>query len=146
MDSNEYLTQRVDDQIDWYDRKSAGSQKAYKRLRVLEIALAGLIPFLTGYVEAWQGSVKFAIGLMGVVVAVIAGVLSLYKFQENWVQYRSTCESLRSEKFLYQTQSAPYNTDQAFPLFVQKVETLLSKETSAWSQYITQQEKPVTPA
>ncbi len=29
----EYFQQRLDDQIDWYDNKSAANQKAFKRLR-----------------------------------------------------------------------------------------------------------------
>ncbi len=38
---------------------------------------------------------------IGALVAVIEGAQQLYKFQENWISYRSTCEALRHERYLY---------------------------------------------
>ncbi len=50
MTQEEYLQERVDDQIEWHDKKSAWNQKCYKRLRILEIVAAASIPFLTGLI------------------------------------------------------------------------------------------------
>ncbi len=36
MSPDEYLAQRLDDQIHWYDRKSQQNQKYFKRLRMIE--------------------------------------------------------------------------------------------------------------
>ncbi len=44
----EYLENRLKDQIDWYDKKSQTNQKFFKRLRLLEILAAAVIPFLAG--------------------------------------------------------------------------------------------------
>ncbi|MFN0119244.1 MAG: DUF4231 domain-containing protein [Blastocatellia bacterium] len=140
MTPDEFMTERVDDQIEWYGKKSGASQRAYKRLRLCEIAGAASIPFLTAYVEIQ--SVKFLVGALGVMIAVISGVLTLYKHQENWLRYRGTCEELKSERMLFLTQTAPYDTADAFPLFVHKVEALLAGETKGWIQYITAKDKP----
>jgi len=94
MDEAEYLKQRVDDQIDWYDRKSQSNQKGFKRLRVIEIAVATLIPLLAGYAGE-SAHLDAAIGGLGLLVAVLASVVSVYQFQENWTEYRVTCEALR---------------------------------------------------
>ncbi len=136
MTPDEYLSQRIDDQIGWYDRKSAINQHMYKRLRAVEILAAALIPFLTGYVDLWGGKLKAVVGLLGVAIAVISGLQFLYKYQENWVKYRSTAEALRSEKLLFLTQSPPYNTPDAFHLFVAKAESIFANETGNWAQYI----------
>jgi Protein of unknown function (DUF4231) len=40
---------RLEDQITWYDRKSQSAQHIYKRLKVLEIFAAAIIPFLAGF-------------------------------------------------------------------------------------------------
>lgn len=141
MTPEEYLSQRVDDQIAWYNQKSAQNQRMYKRLRAYEILAAALIPFLTGYVHMLEGKVKFLVGALGVSVAFVSSVQALYKHQENWVQYRSTGEALKSEKHLYLTQAPPYDTPDAFTLFVQRAEGLLTKETSGWTQHITAQSK-----
>jgi len=61
---------------------------------------------------------------------------SLYKYQENWVAYRSTCESLKHEKYLYNTKSTPYQGKDSFNLLVQRVEMLISQENSSWAEML----------
>lgn len=99
MDAQRYLSERVDDQIKWYGNKSSRNKRAHHLLRIVEIVAAALIPSLTGYVDEKTGGVKLAVGLLGVIVAVAAGLLALYKLQENWLQYRATYEALKHEKF-----------------------------------------------
>ena len=142
MTRDEYLEQRLDDQIDWYDRKSGWNQRWYKRLQVVLLVASATIPFLSGYVSdapvAEPGTpwIKIAIGLLGVAIAAIAAILGLYNFQENWIKYRTTCESLKKEKFKFLTQVSPYDGDSAFPLLVEHVEGLISKENTDWSQQL----------
>jgi Protein of unknown function (DUF4231) len=132
----QYIEQRLDDQISWYDRKSGANQLWFKRLRFAEIVAAAIIPFLSGFAG---GSllIKIAIGALGVVVAVIASLLALLRLQEHWISYRTTAEALKTEKFLFLTQTQPYDTGNAFHLLVQRVEALLSKESAQWIQSIT---------
>lgn len=142
MNQEEYLKQRLDDQIDWYDRKSSWNQKWYKRLQVILLVAAATIPFLSGYVsevpaaESGLPWVKISIGLLGVAIAAIAAVLGLYNFQENWIKYRTTCESLKKEKYKFLTGVLPYDDDNAFTLLVEHVEGLISKENTDWSQQL----------
>ena len=141
----EYIEQRLNDQIGWYDRKSTANQRWFKRLRFAEIVAATTIPFLSGFADK-SSSIKIAIGALGVFVAVIASVLGLLQLQVRWMQYRATAELLRKEKFLFLTQTDPYNKDDAFHLFVQRVEALLSKENSEWAQSVMKPPKAETPA
>lgn len=143
MTPDEYVENRLDDQIGWYDRKSLSNQWAFKKLRIAEIVFAALIPFLSGIgVSIPQARVYVAIivGVLGVCVTVIAGILALGQHQENWIEYRTTCESLKKEKFLFQTQVEPYDSEDAFHLLVQRVETLVSKENTNWAQYMMKPE------
>jgi len=132
----QYIEQRLDDQIGWYDRKSGANQLWFKRLRFAEIVAAAIIPFLSGFAG---GSlfIKIAIGALGVVVAVIASLLALLRFQEHWISYRATAEALKTEKFLFLTQTQPYDTGDAFHFLVQRAEALLSKESAQWIQSMT---------
>lgn len=139
MNPEEYMQNRVDDQINWYDKKSQRHQRWYKQLRFVEILAAASIPFLSGYIRPDLPAIKFTVGLLGVVIAVLAGVTSLNRFQENWVEYRTTCESLRHEKYLFQTGVEPYNVDNPFSLFVKRIESLISKENINWAQTIKPQ-------
>lgn len=129
----EYFEQRLDDQIDWFDAKSQSNQKTYKRLRLIEIVAAACIPLLAGFGHG-QWSISLAVGVLGLVVAVIAGIMSLYRFQENWTEYRAAAETLKQERFLYLTRTFPYVSDKAFELLVQRVESILQRERSEWVQ------------
>jgi hypothetical protein len=133
MEENDYLKERVDDQIAWYDRKSQSAQRGFKALRIAEIIGAATLPFLAPYAKEAIAT-RFAIGAIGVALAIGAGLLSLYQLQERWLEYRTTCESLRHEKYLFLTRSEPYDADRAFPLFVNRIESLISRENSGWAQ------------
>lgn len=134
MTPEDYIEQRVVDQINWYDSKSQKSQKWFKRIRALEIISASSIPLFAGFGQGEPWSI-ILIGILGAVVAILASLLSLNQFQENWIEYRTTCESLKHEKYLFLTRTEPYDEEDPFGLFVQRIESLISKENSAWSQY-----------
>ncbi len=132
MEEHEYFEQRLDDQINWYDKKSGANQKAFKRLRLIEIVTAATIPLLAGFSQG-SPEIPVAIGIAGMIVTIVAGVLALYRFQENWHEYRAASESLKQEKYLYIARALPYNGEQPFELLVQRVEALLSSETNHWA-------------
>lgn len=134
MNDDDYITSRVDDQIGWYDKKSQSAQCWFKWFRGAEIIAAASIPLIAGFATD-PFPVTLVLGLLGASIAVISALISLNQLQENWTEYRTTCESLKHEKFLYMTKAEPYHEDEPFRLFVQRVESLISKENSAWSQY-----------
>lgn len=132
MDQGQYLQDRVEVQIKWYDDNSNSNQCWFKTLRFIEIVSAAMIPFIAGYIDSIQyGTV--IIGFLGVLIAICAGMASLNKYQENWLIYRTTCEALTHEKILFTTGTKPYDGD-AFNQFVERVESLLSKENKLWAR------------
>lgn len=134
MNTEQYMQERVDDQIEWYDRKSGSNQKWFKRLQVLVLISAATIPFLSGYIGEDDAWINILIGMLGLFIAAITAILGLYNFQENWIKYRTTCESLKKEKYKFLTGIPPYDNDNAFTLLVEHVEGLISKENTDWSQ------------
>ena len=135
---DEYLKTRVIDQINWYDKSSAKNKRWFLSFKVLEIILAALIPFLSAYIESSESPLKMIVGILGIIVAVIAGLITLIKFQENWIEYRTVAESLKLEKFLFLAQAGPYkNVDNAFSFFVERFESLISNSTKKWVNYIS---------
>ena len=139
MTPEEYIEKRLDDQIGWYERKSQNAQKVFKRLRLFEIIAAALIPFLSGLLLSnpklfLTGNV--IVGMLGMSVAIITGFLSLGRHQEHWIEYRAVSEGLKKEKYLYEAKVDPYYAADAFPLLVQRVEALVSKENTTWAQYM----------
>lgn len=132
MNIEEYMTSRVDDQINWYDKKSVHCQKMYKRLQATEIVLAALIPLLSAYSK--NCVVSIVVGLFGSSIAIIEAITKLNKYHENRIEYRTTCELLRYQKYLFETHSSPYNIEEETVenLFIRNVENIISSENNKW--------------
>ncbi len=123
--------ERLEDQTRWYDHKSNNCHKWYKRLKTLTIVNASLIPVITGFMNARYSSLA-ASGLGGI-VAVVEGLQQLHQFHANWISYRSTCEALKHEKYLYLASAGPYaGAANARSLLVERVESLVSQEHGKW--------------
>ena len=134
----DYLKNRLEDQIKWYNGKSSKNQSMYKGLQLVSIVVAACIPFFSLLDPPF---LKYVVGAMGVLLAVFTAMTSLYKYQENWIAYRTTCESLIQEKFLYTTGTAPYDGKSPFNLLVKRVEGLLSQENSSWAEMTKNKEE-----
>jgi hypothetical protein len=139
MNQEEYLEKRVQDQVDWFSRKSQRNQRSFKALQLVAILASATIPFLSGYITEAATTLKLIVGLLGLAVAAITAVLGLYKFQENWLSYRMASEALKQEKFLFLTGSEPYGGEESFKLLVERVEGLLAQENAAWNRYMRKQ-------
>jgi len=59
----EYVEQRINDQIGWYDRKSTTNQRWFKRLRFAEIVAAAAIPLQATRSRSRLRSVLWAFSL-----------------------------------------------------------------------------------
>ncbi len=132
MCPEEYLINRVDDQIDWYSKKSQRNQRWFKLIKIIELVAAALIPLIAGMNSEILYD-KWIVGILGVTVSVLAGITGINRFQENWISYRTTAESLKHEKFLFLTKSGPYTEEYSFENFVQRIEGLISRENSTWA-------------
>ncbi len=128
MTEQEYVEQRLDDQIAWFDRKSGANQSRFKLLRFLEIVAAAAVPTLV-VVEQ-----EVLTAVAGALVVVISGALALYKFDENWSSYRSTWSALMREKMLHQTGVDPYDDKGRYELLVRRVEGILAEESRGWTE------------
>jgi hypothetical protein len=131
MEEQDYIEQRIGDQIKWLSGKSGWNQRLFKRLRLMEIALGGLIPVVVALPIADVVG-KVIVAAAGAAVAIIAGAISLWRFQELWVEYRATAEALKREKMLYETATAPYDKEDRFALLVTRAEALLASENASW--------------
>ena len=136
MNSVDYLKQRVEDQIQWYSRKSSVAQYKYKSLRVLEVVCAASIPFISGFLSDYNFELKFIIGFLGALVAILAAIQGIFRWDEEWVEYRRVCESLKKEKFLFLTHSSIYSEGESidFEDFVRRIESIISEENKLWFQ------------
>jgi hypothetical protein len=137
------ITERLEDQIDWYDRKSIASQRYFKRIKMVEIAAAAVIPFLATFNLP---RVLWLTGGLGVLITVLEGMLHLNQYQQNWIAYRSTCESLKHEKYVYLGKASPYaSVIDPHALLAERIESLVSQEHAKWASVQQQEPKSKNP-
>ena len=135
--AREVTLARLEDQINWYDRKSARSRAWHLGLKVGMVLCAAAIPF-----SAAVGAHAYVGGGLGVLVVVIEGLQQLFQFHTNWVSYRGTCESLKHEKYLFLALAGPYATAESPQrMLAERVEGTVSVENAKWIAQETRPEK-----
>jgi uncharacterized protein DUF4231 len=120
--------QRLDQQIEWYDRKSADAKRWYHRLKVSQILIAASIP-----VTATADANPLVAAILGSSIVVLEGIQQLFQFHANWTTYRSTCEALKHERYLYEARGGPYSAGDPDARLAERVEGLVSQEHAAWT-------------
>lgn len=130
-DLNDVVMARLEDQIRWYDAKSIHNQHVFKRIKVTELIAAALIPFLATLTVPYGTRIAAALGIL---ITILEGMLHLNQYQSNWIAYRSTCEALRHEKYVYLGHASPYaGVSEPRALLAERVESLVSQEHAKWA-------------
>jgi hypothetical protein len=125
---------RLDEQIDWYDGRSARAKAWYLRLKVSQIVIAAAIP-----VSAAADAPSIVAAVLGALIVVLEGFQQLFQFHSSWTTYRSTCEALKHEKYLYACGAGPYaQAPDRDARLAERIEGLVSQEHAAWTS--TQQD------
>lgn len=138
MDDNEfndYFNNRYMNQQEWYSKKARQNKKWYKRIQFTLITFAAITPILIviDYIAENLFYLRWISVISAILVTITASSLKGFKYQENWVQYRTTAEMLKKEKYYYKADINHYEkaTDKK-KLFVNRVEELISSENRIW--------------
>lgn len=131
----QYCSERLDNQIEWYSKKSTIHKRWHYSFKIIETAIASLISIMTLYINFWH--FKFIISVLGILLIAIYNIHTFCKFQENWIEYRKTSEILKHEKYMFLACSGVYNSceqDIPFKILVERCETIISHENINWAQ------------
>ncbi len=131
LSTSDPIIARLEDQIAWYDRKSQHNQHAFKRIKITEIVAAAMIPFISATNIPRLALVTAG---LGVLITILEGLLHLNQYQQNWITYRSTCEQLNHEKYIFIALAGPYvNVADPRAVLAERLESLVSQEHSKWA-------------
>lgn len=127
---NQYVKERYEDQVKWYDRKSNRNKRTYEIIQWGVIVFSTITPILVVIGGSWQ---RWMAAIVAFFVAIGTSLLKAFKYQENWIHYRTTCELLRKEIHYFKAQIDDYkNSKDPRGLFVERVEDLISREHTLW--------------
>jgi len=140
---NEYLDARWVNYIEWWDSRSSDAKKKYHALRAAVVIAGALVPVLIGLRElaVWRSYTwVFAVAsiLASLVVAICAGLESVYGYGNIWREKRAAAELIKSEGFSFLQLAGDYKDytshKEAFKPFATNVEQLIRSEIK---DYIT---------
>ena len=132
MTDSEYIEKRLDDQQKWHSNKSVRAQKYYKRLQFAQYVCLGFIPILTIVPLSIEWIKSILISALSLAAAVCIFCCRLGNFHEIWLRYRLISEALLRERYLYLTQTAPYDDLERYAKLVTTCESLLSELDDKW--------------
>jgi hypothetical protein len=144
---DEYLKERYRDQIDYYDAKAGWNKRMYNWFQWSVIIVSAVMPVLVvSTFETFETKyIKWATAGLSLLLAIGTSALKAFKFQENWLNYRQLAETLKQEKYFYEAELGSYaNAADKRAMFVDHVESLISRENAIWTNVHQQKEEPAS--
>jgi Protein of unknown function (DUF4231) len=123
----DYESERLDPAIAYYGRRSVAAKRRFYALQGLQLVAATLITVLAA-LDAPKPIVVF----LGAAATLAAGLLALGNWQQLWLRYRATAETLKHEKYLHRALAGPYAQGRA-GLLAERCEAVVSSEHSVWA-------------
>ena len=129
-DKDNYIKDRLEQQQKWYERKASENKTKHHILQIIIISSGALIPIINS-IPYSDIEVRIVSSILGGIVIIITGMIQLKKYQENWIQYRTTEEILKKEKFLYLNNAGEYSNlddNEKHRVLVERIEATISNQ------------------
>ena len=131
-----YMQERYEDQCRWYSGKASTNKLRYYIFQTSIIVFSGIATLTVALGINFPDIewIRLLAITMTASVTVLASLQKVFRFQENWIEYRNTAESLKKERYLYCAGLEEYaKVESANTLFVARVESLISRQNMAWT-------------
>ncbi len=135
LNLEKYDTDRYEGQLKWYSKKATKNKRCYYVYQTIIVSLSGFITVAVALdMNDPHGIIWPKLSLIASsLVTVLAGLQKFFRFHENWVQYRTTSEQLKKERYYREFQCGNYaHSESTDKLFVERVESIISRENSFW--------------
>jgi hypothetical protein len=125
-----YYLEQWQNQKDYHSKKAGVFKQRYQFSQAFIVLASVVVPVLltTPGIPSWIPTI------LSLLVAMAAGLENVFKNGENWIGFRKTSEMLKREHRMYMARGDVYATanQNAFDLFVQRVEAILGEQNQIW--------------
>ncbi|WP_406367102.1 DUF4231 domain-containing protein [Streptomyces sp. NBC_01546] len=132
-----YVDTRLSQYQKWYDRKAVKMKAMHLRMRTVSVVGGAMVPVLVNIDLPFARLTATALSL---VVVGSVSLESVYRYREQWKNYRSTEQLLGHEKVYFQSGVGPYlglSESESFTTLVARVEKAIANENSATLNVMT---------
>ncbi|MEV7279618.1 DUF4231 domain-containing protein [Streptomyces sp. NPDC093111] len=137
MTPQTYVETRLAQYQEWYDRKATKMKAMHLRMRTVSVVGGALVPVL---VNLDVGFARITATVLSLVVVASVSLESVYRYREQWKNYRSTEQLLGHERVYFAARVGPYDrlSDRdSFTTLVARVEKAIASENSATLNVMT---------
>jgi hypothetical protein len=131
-DEFNYLEERIESQRKWHSDKATTNRNRYYFAETIALVAGASIPVIN-VLNVFPGrTLQFLSSALAAIIVISAGIAKLFKFQENWLNYRALAEALKREKELYLYKVCDYDREDENreKILIERVENLLGTATS----------------
>ncbi|MFE1383872.1 DUF4231 domain-containing protein [Streptomyces sp. NPDC058740] len=137
MTPRTYVDERLAQYQQWYDRKATRMKAMHLRMRTVSVVGGALVPVL---VNLDMGFARITATVISLVVVASVSLESVYRYREQWKNYRSTEQLLGHERVYFAARVGPYDRlseRDAFTALVARVEKAIANENAATLNVMT---------
>jgi hypothetical protein len=125
--------------IRWYEDHAGRARLLHRTFQSAVVVLAGLSPILV----LWSDIPGVVQALPAALAAIVAGISGFWRWQENWIRFSHTAETLKGERIAFETRtteaySANLRDQQLLDNFVTRVRSVVLSETLQWRTQLSQ--------
>lgn len=113
----------------YYTHTASSCRKYFYLSATLSIVLPTIVTFVASLSDVWSLEfINVFTALVAGLSAIISGLTSLFKWQENWIRYRMGCEHLKKECISYIAGTGKYKNDaEKDALLLQAIENVANE-------------------
>ena len=131
MSEFDYMKERVDNQIEYFDTNALRNQRKYRFLKSTSVVCNILTTLTIAFAFTVPDQWRISLGILSLILSTT--VLATYQWEEfqnygaKWEKFRLVAEQLKSEKSFFLTQSGKYSyhDDRNLKEFVQTIEGII---------------------
>jgi hypothetical protein len=131
MSMEEYVKQRVNDQLEFYFRSANANTVKVAKSRLVSLLL-GAVAAVLGIVAATYASVAGWVAVIGTITAAVAARQYAGRYQFLIVSYQAASKKLEGLKARWEIERKMQTAAAADQKFIQACEEAISAENSAW--------------
>lgn len=135
-DIEQYHETRYKDQLQWYSSSATNNKTWHRRFQVgIAVLSAGVtVTVALGMNDGAAAAWHIVSLTTSALITVLATLQKVFRFHDNWVEYRTTAEDLKKERYYHEFLCGDYaNAECPDQLFVERVEALISQQNTQWS-------------
>ncbi|WP_330459809.1 DUF4231 domain-containing protein [Streptomyces sp. NBC_00820] len=135
--TRDYVDGRLSQYQKWYDKKAVKTKAMHLRMRTVSVVGGALVPVLVNLDLSFA---KLTATALSLIVVGSVSLESVYRYREQWKNYRSTEQLLGHERIYFETKVGPYSglsESDAFTTLVARVESAIANENSATLNVMT---------